>query len=222
MALRTLHIPGLWFCFAALLACSLWGSGDAFVTAPLLISHRAARARRGPARIPTMAAAGDSAGANSVLSRLCPLLKLVANSDPTAPRNAVLETATTGFASMARLPWGSEVSPVAAARAEKPVKPLRLYEFEACPFCRRVRETATYLDLELEVAPWTNSLLFTSSRCYFVPHSHTHTRGAPSDLCGEFRDTAMVRSILARRDQKCIARWSRAQEARRRSPFSSI
>ena len=88
-----------------------------------------------------------------MLSVLCPLLKLVANSDPTAPRNKAIETATTGFASMARLPWGSEVSPLAAARAQKPTAPIRLYEFEACPFCRRVRETATYLDLELEVYP---------------------------------------------------------------------
>jgi hypothetical protein len=37
---------------------------------------------------------------------------------------------------MARLPWGSEVSPLAAARKEKPARPIRLYEFEACPFCR--------------------------------------------------------------------------------------
>ena len=47
-----------------------------------------------------------TSSSNSVLSFLCPLLKLVANSDPTAPRSEVLETATTGFASMARLPWG--------------------------------------------------------------------------------------------------------------------
>ncbi len=121
-----------------------------------------------------MAAAGDGTGANSVLSRLCPLLKLVANSDPTAPRNKVIETATTGFASMARLPWGSEVSPVAAARAEKPAKPLRLYEFEACPFCRRVRETATYLDLELEVAP-VNVPSVPLAACIFrATQAHAH------------------------------------------------
>ena len=100
-----------------------------------------------------MSAKEEPGGASSSwLSVLCPLLKLVANSDPTAPRNKGLETATTGFASMARLPWGSKVSPQAAARAQKPAQPIRLYEFEACPFCRRVREAATFLDLEVAFA----------------------------------------------------------------------
>jgi len=35
---------------------------------------------------------GGGSAASSVLARLCPLLKLVANSDPTAPRNKALET----------------------------------------------------------------------------------------------------------------------------------
>ncbi|CAO2042409.1 unnamed protein product [Urochloa humidicola] len=30
---------------------------------------------------------------------------------------------------------------------------LQLYEFEACPFCRRVREAMTELDLSAEVYP---------------------------------------------------------------------
>ncbi|KAJ6757835.1 THIOREDOXIN FAMILY PROTEIN, partial [Salix koriyanagi] len=34
-----------------------------------------------------------------------------------------------------------------------PPKPLQLYEFEACPFCRRVREAMTELDLSTEVYP---------------------------------------------------------------------
>eukprot|EP00961_Rhodomonas_salina_P270029 3648158-Rhodomonas_salina.1 len=54
----------------------------------------------------------------SLLTFFCPLLKLFADPDPTAPRNKVLETASTGFASIARLPWGKEVSPVAAARGD--------------------------------------------------------------------------------------------------------
>ena len=28
-------------------------------------------------------------------------------------------------------------------------KPIVIYEFEACPFCRRVRELVTHLDLEV-------------------------------------------------------------------------
>lgn len=35
----------------------------------------------------------------------------------------------------------------------RPRLPLVLYEFEACPFCRRVREALTRLDLEVEVRP---------------------------------------------------------------------
>lgn len=35
----------------------------------------------------------------------------------------------------------------------RPSAPLVLYEFEACPFCRRVREALTRLDLEVEVRP---------------------------------------------------------------------
>ena len=37
--------------------------------------------------------------------------------------------------------------------AEKPVKLLELYEFEACPFCRLVREALTELDLDALVYP---------------------------------------------------------------------
>jgi len=96
---------------------------------------------------------GDNDLANSVLSKLCPLLKVVANSDPTAPRNQALETALTGFSSMARLPWGAEVAPEVAADPKRPEKPIVIYEFEACPFCRRVRELVTYLDLEVEIRP---------------------------------------------------------------------
>ena len=35
----------------------------------------------------------------------------------------------------------------------RPEKPLVLYEFEACPFCRKVREALTELDLEAEIRP---------------------------------------------------------------------
>ncbi len=36
---------------------------------------------------------------------------------------------------------------------KRPAQPLVLYEFEACPFCRKVREALTELDLEAEVRP---------------------------------------------------------------------
>jgi len=38
-------------------------------------------------------------------------------------------------------------------QSPRPVKMLKLYEFEACPFCRKVRETLTELDLDVEVYP---------------------------------------------------------------------
>lgn len=37
--------------------------------------------------------------------------------------------------------------------AKQPEKPLRLYEFEACPYCRRVREALTALHLDCEIRP---------------------------------------------------------------------
>lgn len=37
--------------------------------------------------------------------------------------------------------------------SKRPEQPLRLYEFEACPFCRKVREALSILDLEVEIYP---------------------------------------------------------------------
>ncbi|XID74115.1 glutathione S-transferase N-terminal domain-containing protein [Alkanindiges sp. WGS2144] len=36
---------------------------------------------------------------------------------------------------------------------KQPAKPIRLYDFEASPFCRRVREVLTLLNLDVEVYP---------------------------------------------------------------------
>lgn len=36
---------------------------------------------------------------------------------------------------------------------KRPVKPLELYEFEGCPFCRKVREAVTTLDLDVIFYP---------------------------------------------------------------------
>ena len=65
-----------------------------------------------------------------------------------------LQVATSGFASIARLPFGTTVGPAAQAPgAARPKEPLRLYEFEACPFCRRTREAITDLDIDVLVYP---------------------------------------------------------------------
>ncbi|CAM6097046.1 unnamed protein product [Calypogeia fissa] len=95
-------------------------------------------------------------GGSSLLTFLCPLLKLIGGGDPAAPRNSFLESATSGIASLARLPWGSQVDAGVAEERSKSGQPpqlFQLYEFEACPFCRRVREALTELDLSAEVYP---------------------------------------------------------------------
>ena len=38
-------------------------------------------------------------------------------------------------------------------RTNRPVKTLELYEFEGCPFCKKVREAVSILDLDVTVYP---------------------------------------------------------------------
>lgn len=51
--------------------------------------------------------------------------------------------------SIARLGSGMAVGPLGA----RPERPLELYEFEACPYCRKVREALSILDLDAIVYP---------------------------------------------------------------------
>ena len=60
-----------------------------------------------------------------------------------------VDVTTSWIASVARHGAGLAVSPLGA----RPKTRLILYEFEACPYCRKVREAASMLDLELEVRP---------------------------------------------------------------------
>lgn len=46
-------------------------------------------------------------------------------------------------------PSGLRVGPC----GDRPSQPLELYEFEACPFCRKVREALSMLDLEAHIYP---------------------------------------------------------------------
>ncbi|KAG4147919.1 hypothetical protein ERO13_D05G254200v2 [Gossypium hirsutum] len=77
--------------------------------------------------------------------------------DPSQERNDALEVATSSLSTLARFPWGSKS--LAEGSESKditiPDPPIRmqLFEFEACPFCRRVREALTELDLSVEVYP---------------------------------------------------------------------
>jgi glutathione S-transferase len=63
--------------------------------------------------------------------------------------NRTIDVGTSWLASVLRLGAGMNVR----ARGEQPAKPLELYEFEACPFCRRVREALSALDLDAMIYP---------------------------------------------------------------------
>ena len=63
--------------------------------------------------------------------------------------NRALDVATSLAATLARGGVGVKVGPL----GPRPEKPLELYEFEACPFCRKVREALTLLDLDALVLP---------------------------------------------------------------------
>ncbi|HVY47371.1 MAG TPA: glutathione S-transferase N-terminal domain-containing protein [Minicystis sp.] len=64
--------------------------------------------------------------------------------------NRSLDVATSFMSSVARLGAGIRAAHPARRRPEKP---LELYEFEACPFCRKVREALTGLDLDAMIYP---------------------------------------------------------------------
>lgn len=62
---------------------------------------------------------------------------------------SVVDRLTSTAVSWVRLGAGGRV----LARGARPARTLELYEFEACPFCRRVREALSALDLEVNVHP---------------------------------------------------------------------
>ncbi|HSN97289.1 MAG TPA: glutathione S-transferase N-terminal domain-containing protein [Candidatus Nanopelagicales bacterium] len=63
--------------------------------------------------------------------------------------NRTLDVATSLAASIASLGGGYAVGEL----GPRPEKPLELYEFEACPFCRKVREALTIFDLDAVIYP---------------------------------------------------------------------
>jgi glutathione S-transferase len=63
--------------------------------------------------------------------------------------NRTLDVATSLAASVARLGGGMQVGSI----GRRPRKRLELYEFEACPYCRKVREALSVLDLEAMIYP---------------------------------------------------------------------
>ena len=63
--------------------------------------------------------------------------------------NRTLDVATSLAVTLARCTAGLRVESV----GKRPERLLELYEFEACPYCRKVREALTALDLEALVYP---------------------------------------------------------------------
>jgi glutathione S-transferase len=63
--------------------------------------------------------------------------------------NRALDVATSVAASVARLGGGLQVGQI----GRRPKERLELYEFEACPYCRKVREALSVLDLEAMIYP---------------------------------------------------------------------
>jgi glutathione S-transferase len=63
--------------------------------------------------------------------------------------NRSLDVATSLAATIARFGTGLRASGL----GKRPDKLLEVYEFEACPFCRKVREALTILDLEAMIYP---------------------------------------------------------------------
>lgn len=61
----------------------------------------------------------------------------------------ILDVGTSLAGTLARAGSGISVGRLGA----RPAKPLELYEFEACPYCRKVREALTVLDLEARIFP---------------------------------------------------------------------
>ena len=68
-----------------------------------------------------------------------------------------IDILTSGIASISRLPYGTTVAPSITSNGVPPNRPpsssIQIYQFEGCPFCRRVREVCTYLDLSYTVVP---------------------------------------------------------------------
>lgn len=88
---------------------------------------------------------------SSVLSFLCPLLKVFGGNNPASEKPKWLEVTTSGLASISRLPYGTSAG--LEREPGTPAQPPVIYEFEACPFCRRVREAVTDLDLVADFYP---------------------------------------------------------------------
>lgn len=86
-----------------------------------------------------------------------------------------IDTATSGFASIARLPFGTIVSKTTILDSDQPLSIKALYDIENCRDCRQVRERITELDLVVEtIIPATKNsrALNDESYKYFLEKSN--------------------------------------------------
>ena len=67
------------------------------------------------------------------------------------------DTLTSGLASITRIPFaageGTTVAETISTSSAAPATQITLYDFEACPYCRNVREAVTVLDLDILIKP---------------------------------------------------------------------
>jgi len=63
-------------------------------------------------------------------------------------------TGGTGYTMLKNLPGGRKLHETSGvASFPRPAMPLELYEFESCPFCKKVREAVSILDLDVMMFP---------------------------------------------------------------------
>ena len=122
----------------------------------------------------------------------------------------LLDVTTSVLTTLGRLGSGASVGTLGpAARA-----PLELYEFEACPFCRKVREALSILDLEAIVlcrarrAGRPSAARARAGRARAVPVSRRseHRRG---DVRVERHRRVSVRRVRRRPRARARSRWAR-------------
>ena len=61
----------------------------------------------------------------------------------------ILDVGSSIATSLLRAAYGGRVG----ATGKRPAEPVIVYEFEGCPFCRKVREALTILDLDADIRP---------------------------------------------------------------------
>ena len=64
-----------------------------------------------------------------------------------------LQVATASAQAILRFGSGAFVSGNLSSFKKRPSKPIELYEFEGCPFCRKVREACSILDIDVQYYP---------------------------------------------------------------------